>query len=78
MILSGSTQPLNHAGQSAPFAPDLKMSRNTVKSYFNQESLSPRKSSKSTNIEVFTDLIVARLNENGYKLIDIFREIKEL
>jgi hypothetical protein len=37
---------------------DLKMSRNTVKSYFNQESLSPRKSSKSTNIEVFTNLIV--------------------
>jgi transposase len=59
-------------------ATDLKMSRNTVKSYFNQESLSPRKSSKSTNIEVFTDLIIARLNGNGYKLIDIFREIKEL
>jgi transposase len=57
---------------------DLKMSRNTVRSYFNQESLSPRKSSRSTNIEVFTNLIVARLNENGYKLIDIFREIKEL
>ena len=59
-------------------ATDLKMSRNTVRSYFNQESLSPRKSSKSTNIEVFTDLIVARLNENGYNLTDIFREIKEL
>ncbi|MFC2090778.1 ISL3 family transposase [Bacteroidota bacterium] len=59
-------------------ATDLIMSRNTVKSYFNQEILSPRKSSTSTNIEVFTDLIVARLNENGYKLIDIFREIKEL
>ncbi len=59
-------------------ATDLKMSRNTVKSYFNQESLSPIKSSTSTNIEVFTDLIVARLNENGYKLIGIFREIKEL
>jgi hypothetical protein len=57
---------------------DLKMSRNTIRSYFNQESLSPRKSSRSTNIEVFTNLIVARLNENGYKLIDIFREIKEL
>jgi transposase len=57
---------------------DLKMSRNTVKSYFNRESLSPRKSSKSTNIEVFTNLIVARLNEKGYRLIDIFREIKKL
>ena len=40
-------------------ATDLKMSLNTVKSYFNQESLSPIKSSKSTNIEVFTNLIVA-------------------
>ena len=59
-------------------ATDLKMSRNTVKSYFIQESLSPRKSSNSTNIEVFTDLIIARLNENGHKLMDIFREIKEL
>jgi len=57
---------------------DLNMSRNTVKSYFNQESLSPRKSSTSTNIEVFTDFIIARLNENGHKLMDIFREIKEL
>ena len=54
------------------------MSRNTVKSYFIQESLSPRKRSKSTNIEVYTDLIVARLNENGHKLMDIFREIKGL
>ena len=43
-----------------------------------QESISPRKSSKSINLEVFTDLIVARLNENGYELRDIFREIKEL
>ncbi len=59
-------------------ATDLKMSRNTVKSYFIQESLSPRKSANSTNIEVFTDLIVARLNENGHKLMDIFREIKEM
>jgi transposase len=59
-------------------ATDLRMSRNTVKSYFNQESLSPKKSSRSTNIEVFTDLIVARLGENGHKLMDIFREIKKL
>lgn len=59
-------------------ATDLRMSRNTVKSYFSQESLSPIKSSRSTNIEVFTDLIVARLGENGHKLMDIFREIKKL
>lgn len=59
-------------------ATDLRMSRNTVKSYFSQESLSPIKSSRSTNIEVFTDLIVARLGENGHKLMGIFREIKKL
>jgi len=59
-------------------ATDLRMSRNTVKSYFSQESLSPIKSSRSTNIEVFTDLIVDRLGENGHKLMDIFREIKKL
>ena len=59
-------------------ATDLRMSRNTVKSYFSQESLSPIKSSRSTNIEVFTDIIVARLGENGHKLMDIFREIKKL
>jgi hypothetical protein len=59
-------------------ATDLRMSRNTVKSYFCQVSLSPIKSSRSTNIEVFTDLIVARLGENGHKLMDIFREIKKL
>jgi len=59
-------------------ATDLRMSRNTVKSYFSQESLSPIKSSKSTNIEVFTDFIIARLGENGHKLMDIFREIKKL
>lgn len=53
-------------------ATDLKMSRNTVKSYFSQESLSPIKSSRSTNIEVFTDLVIARLAENGHKLMDIF------
>lgn len=57
---------------------DLKMSRNTVKSYFNQESLSARKSYKSTNIEVFSPLIAARLNEQGHRLTDIFREIKIL
>lgn len=59
-------------------ATELRMSRNTVKSYFKQESLSPRKSSRSTNIEVFTDLIIARLGRNGHKLMDIFKEIKML
>jgi hypothetical protein len=59
-------------------ATDLSMSRNTVKSYFSQETLSPRKNSRSTNIEVFTNFIVARLGEHGYKVMDIFKEIQML
>jgi len=57
---------------------DLGMSRNTVRSYFVQESLSPRSHPKSTNIELFTNHIVTRLNVRGYKLKDIFEEICEL
>lgn len=57
---------------------NLGMSRNTVRSYFIQESLSPRIRSKSTNIELFTNQIVSRLNIKGYKIIDIIMEIKEL
>jgi len=57
---------------------DLGMSRNTVRSYFVQEFLSPRSHPKFTNIELFTKHIVARLNVSGYKLKDIFEEICEL
>ena len=57
---------------------DLGMSRNTVQSYFSQESLSPRSSTKSTNIELFTNYIVARLNITGYKIKDIIEEIREV
>jgi transposase len=57
---------------------DLGMSRNTVRSYFIQESLSPRSHPKSTNIELFTNHIISRLNVRGYKLKDIFEEIRQL
>ncbi len=57
---------------------DLCMSRNTVRSYFSQESLSPKSHPKSTNIELFTSHIVARLNTSGYKIKDIIEEIREL
>jgi len=57
---------------------DLKMSRNTVRSYFLQESLSPKSHPKSTNIELFTSHIVSRLNTTGYKVKDIIKEIREL
>lgn len=57
---------------------DLEMSRNTVRSYFLQESLTPKSHPKSTNIEVFSNHIVARLNITGYKIKDIIDEIREL
>ena len=47
------------------------MSRNTVRSYFLLESLPPKSHPKSTNIEIFTNHIVARLNITGYKIKDI-------
>lgn len=59
-------------------ARDLGISRNTVHSYFPLESLPPRISSKSTNIELFAQHIVARLNDEGYMMKDIIDEIYEL
>ena len=40
-----------------------------------QEELSPRISSRSTNIDVFTNHILIRLNTNGFKMKDIIEEI---
>ena len=51
------------------------ISRNTVRSYFNQESLSPRISSKSTNIAAFTKLILARLKTRDCNIKSIINEI---
>ncbi len=51
------------------------ISRNTVRSYFNQESLSPRVSSKSTNIAAFTKLILARLKTRDCNIKSIIDEI---
>ncbi|WP_246067694.1 hypothetical protein [Changchengzhania lutea] len=59
-------------------ARDLRISRNTVHSYLPLESLPPRISSKSTNIELFAQHIVARLNDQGYMMKDIIDEIYEL
>ena len=59
-------------------ARDLGISRNTVHSYLSLESLPPRISSRSTNIELFSGHIVARLNDQGYMMKDIIDEIYEL
>ena len=57
---------------------DLKMSYNTVKSYFLQETLAPRIRPKSTNFDHFTDHILSRLNTDGYILKDIYEEISKM
>jgi transposase len=57
---------------------NLSMNRTTVRSYFLQETLSPRSHSKSTNIELFTGHILSRLNTNGYIIKDIIEEINGL
>jgi predicted transcriptional regulator len=56
----------------------LGISRNTVRSYFSQETLSPIKHPKSTNIDLFTRHIVARLNDKGNMIKDIIDEIYKL
>ncbi|MEI7422241.1 MAG: ISL3 family transposase [Prolixibacteraceae bacterium] len=53
----------------------LRISRNTVRSYFIQETLSPRIHPKSVNVALFSGHILSRLNMEGYKKIDIFEEI---
>ena len=56
----------------------LGMSRATIRSYFIQDSLLPRVSTKSTNIEPFTDHIINQLNIKGIKIKDIIDQIKML
>lgn len=53
----------------------LGISRNTVRSYFSQESLSPRIRSKSTNIASFTKLILTRLKSGSCNIKSIIDEI---
>ena len=56
----------------------LGICRNTVRSYFIQESISPRISSKSTNIASFTKLILSRLKTRGCNTKNIIDEILTL
>jgi transposase len=57
---------------------DLKMSYNTVKSYFLQETLSPRTRPKSTNFDLFMGHVLSRIKTDGYILKDIYDEISEM
>lgn len=57
---------------------DLGISRITVSSYCSQKNLSPRKNSRSSNIEVFVNLIINRLNTKEYNIKNIIDEITKL
>ncbi len=54
------------------------ITRITVRSYFVQDTLSPRISSRSTNIDLYTNLIQLRLSTEGYKVKEILEEIISL
>ncbi len=56
----------------------LGISRNTVRSYFIQETLAPKGHPRSINIELFTGHIVTRLSVEGYTRKGIFEEIVQL
>ena len=56
----------------------LGISRNTVRSYFVQESLAPKIHTKSTNFDVFTSHILNRLNTEENKIKKIIDEIVEM
>lgn len=43
-----------------------------------QEILAPRSRTKSTNFDFFTNHIMSRLQTDGYRLKDIYEEIKEM
>jgi transposase len=56
----------------------LGISRNTVRSYFTQESLSPRIHPRCTNFDVFANYILTRVNTKGFKVKEIIDEIVEM
>lgn len=57
---------------------EMEISRATVRSYFQYNSLPARVHHKSTNIDLYTNHIISRLNDKGYLVKDIIAEIKEL
>jgi len=59
-------------------AKELGISRNTVRAYFQLESLPARAHHKTTNIDLFTDVILSELQRKRYLKKDIIRKIKDL
>jgi transposase len=59
-------------------ARSIGICRNTVRTYFLQETLAPRSHTKSTNIEIFSSYISSRLKEKGCLMKDIIEKIYDM
>jgi transposase len=57
---------------------DLKMSNNTVRSYFLLDTLPSWTRPKTTNFDLFTDHVLSRIKTDGYILREIYDEITEM
>jgi transposase len=59
-------------------AKDLGISRNTVRSYFLQEQLTPKAHPLRTNIELFTDYIISQIKTEGHIIQQIIADIRKM
>lgn len=59
-------------------AKDLGISRNTVRSYFLQEELTPKAHPKRTNIELFSDYIISKIKTEGHVVHKIIEDIRKM
>lgn len=57
---------------------ELGISKNTVKRYFQQDILVPRSHPKRTNIEIFTNHILSKMEINGYTNMEIINDIRKM
>ena len=57
---------------------ELGISRNTVKLYFQQDTLIPKSHPKRTNIEVFSNYILSKIKIDGYTNMEIINDIRKI
>ncbi len=57
---------------------ELGISRNTAKLYFQQDILVSRSDPKRTNIEVFSNYILSKMETPGYTNMEIINDIREM
>ncbi len=57
---------------------DLGMGRNTVRSYFLQDKLTPKTHPKRTNIELFSGYIISKIKTEGHVVQEIIEDIRKM